>query len=86
MKITQKETAKHIEITIDMEDQVICDYCNKDWTDRPEKGGFVFGSYAICPDCEKQELISIKKLNEERYITSICPDNMSFCDYVRGLR
>lgn len=37
----------------DLEETVICDICNADYTDSPEEGGILVGSYALCPKCAK---------------------------------
>jgi hypothetical protein len=65
--------------------EVICDICDKDWTDRPESGGFLFTSKAYCPDCAVEGLRGIKKYKEERYIVAMCGDE-SFADFVRRMR
>ena len=38
--------------SVDIGDEVICDYCNRTITDDDKDGCFV-GSYAVCPDCAK---------------------------------
>lgn len=65
---------------------VLCDDCNADWTDRPEPGGILFQSKAICPDCTPKWLKSTAKYKEERFIRARCPPAMSFADWVRELR
>lgn len=65
---------------------VVCDVCSGDWTDRPESGGFLFSSYAYCPDCAAEGLKTIRKYNEERYILARCPAGESYADFVRRLR
>jgi hypothetical protein len=67
-------------------DMVVCDFCNKDWTDKPTSGGFIFSGYAVCPDCEPKQLKSIKGHGEEEEIEAFCPSNMSFADFVRSGR
>jgi hypothetical protein len=64
---------------------VLCDVCDKDWTDRPEPGGFLFGSYAYCPDCAVQGLRDIRKHREEHRIVALCGSE-SFADFVRRMR
>ena len=32
-------------------DIVVCDDCSVDYTNRPDSGGFIFQSKAICPAC-----------------------------------
>lgn len=65
---------------------VICDVCSEDWTERKESGGFLFGSYAYCPDCAPRGLKDIKKYKEERYIHAFCPAGESYADFVRRMR
>jgi len=74
------------EIVIEMGNVVICDYCNKDWTDEKESGGLLFQSNAVCPDCADRAMKNIKKYNEESFIRGICPENLSFADWVRSVR
>jgi hypothetical protein len=64
---------------------VVCDICDKDWTDDPRSGGFLFVSKAYCPDCAVEGLRTIKKYKEERYIVAICGGE-SFADFVRRMR
>lgn len=46
------ENFKDAEIIVaDCGDMVLCDYCDEDYTNSEEEGGFLFGSYAICPKC-----------------------------------
>lgn len=43
--------------SVDLGVRVFCDLCAKEWTGRPESGGFLFGSKAVCPDCAPDFLI-----------------------------
>ena len=65
---------------------VVCDICDKDWTDDPRSGGFLFVSKAYCPDCAVEGLRTIKRYKEERYIRAVCKPDESFADFVRNLR
>lgn len=65
---------------------VICDICDLDWTDRPESGGFLFESKAVCPDCAPGFMASVIKYNEQRFIHGECPKGQSYADWVRELR
>lgn len=38
------------------EDEVICDFCNGDYSDSDELGGVLIGSYAVCPECASPAL------------------------------
>ena len=71
---------------IPLNDFVVCDSCNVDWTARPESGGFIFGSYAYCPECAPRMLASIQRYGEERYIKASCPLDKSFADFCRDYR
>jgi hypothetical protein len=64
---------------------VVCDICDEDWTDRPEPGGFLFGTYAYCPNCAVDGLRAIKRFNEEHLIVALCGGE-SFADFVRSRR
>ena len=65
---------------------VICDKCDGDFTDSPAVGGFIFGSYAYCPNCAPMALANIRSYNEEGYIKARCPEGKSFADFVREYR
>lgn len=67
-------------------DTVRCDACNKEWTDSPVSGGFLFDSYAYCPECAVNKLPRIKSYNEESHIKEWCPPNLSYADWVRKMR
>ena len=51
----------------------------------PEPGGFLFGSYAYCPDCAVQGPRTIKAYKEEYRIVGMCGEE-SFADFVRRMR
>jgi len=73
-------------IAIGNADRVICDQCGKDWTDSKTSGGFLFVSNAICPDCAENYMKGIKEYNEEHFIRSKCPGNVSFYSYIMTMR
>lgn len=73
-------------ITIDIGNKVVCDYCNKDYTDSDEVGGILFGSNAVCPICTPELLESIAKYKEEFYIKATANLNESFRDFVYRIR
>jgi hypothetical protein len=78
---------KHISIeTKDVGETVVCDVCSEDWTNRTESGGFLFGTYAYCPDCAKKRISGIINGGEARHIRAYCPKGMSFKDWVILLR
>lgn len=60
-------------------DEVQCDVCNKDWTNSDVSGGFMFGSYAYCPECAVSHMPSIRGYGEESHIRERCPPGLSFC-------
>lgn len=66
--------------------EVACDDCGEDWTAREESGGFLFGSYAYCPNCAEKGLKSIRQYSEEKYIKAFCPEGVSFADFVCAMR
>jgi hypothetical protein len=73
-------------IRIEIGRQVLCDGCNKDWTDRPESGGvYGLGTKAFCPDCAPQIMADAKRFNELQFIRARCPPEMSFADWVRNV-
>lgn len=65
---------------------VVCDICDKDWTDETTPGGFIFSSKAYCPECAERGMKSIIRYQEERYIKAKCPEGISFADFVRQYR
>lgn len=67
-------------------DIVVCDICDKDYTNSDASGGFIFGSYGYCPSCAEKGLNTIKRYNEEHYIRAFCPMDTSFADFVRKYR
>lgn len=77
---------KKIEIIADFGRQVFCDSCNGEWTERPESGGFLFGSKAYCPECEPDALDRIIEYDEQHFIKGHCPPSKSYADWCRNLR
>jgi len=73
-------------ITIDPGDVVLCDYCNKDYTDLKDCGGILFQSKAICPECAPKARERIAHYKEERFIRGECPKDMPFSNWVRSIR
>jgi len=68
-----------MEEVIDIGDMVLCDLCNADYTDSDKQGGVLIGSYAVCPECEKEKFQG-EKADEK------CPPDTSFKEWVLGLR
>lgn len=75
-----------LDLTSMVGNNVVCDLCNKDWTNRPEPGGFVFGSSGVCPDCAPSFIDGVKRYDEEYAIKSWCPPNMSHYDFILAYR
>ncbi len=71
---------------IDMGDQVLCDWCGKDYTNSDAKGGFMFGFKATCPSCAPKMEADAKKYDEEHYIRARCPADLTFREWVLRLR
>lgn len=70
---------------IDMGDDVICDYCDEDYSNSDEEGGFLFGSYAVCPKCHPKAIERIIKNGEQSYVKAVCPAGWSFARFVREI-
>jgi uncharacterized Zn ribbon protein len=73
-------------ITMPDDGSVLCDQCNKDYTTSDEKGGFLFNSNAVCPDCAPKFEESAKAYKEEHYIRARAKEGESFGDFVRRIR
>jgi uncharacterized CHY-type Zn-finger protein len=73
-----------VEITVNPGSVVICDDCSEDYTHSQVSGGLLFGSYAICPECEQKWVDGAKEHNELHAIRGYCPEGMSFADWVRN--
>lgn len=71
---------------VDIGDTVVCDVCDEDYTQRPDIGGFIFGSYAYCPTCATKHLPDIVRAMEETAIKARCPADQSFADFIRAYR
>jgi len=73
-------------IVSDIGDTVICDWCDIEYTNSDAKGGILFGEKSICPKCMPKALENIKKFKEEEFIKAVCPDDMTFKDFVMTIR
>lgn len=73
-------------INIDPGNIVLCDLCNKDYTNSDEKGGILFSGKAVCPDCVPEFMKNIKKYKEEKYIRATAKEGESFRDFVYRIR
>lgn len=65
---------------------VLCDLCNRDWTDNPTSGGFIFETKGVCPLCADRMQIHITKHGEERFVVRRCTSGESFAEMVRDFR
>jgi hypothetical protein len=73
-------------MTIPVGRTVVCDSCSEDFTDSPLMGGFIFGSYGICPKCSQRWMRDIAKNHEEEHIIGFAKDGEAFGDFVRRMR
>lgn len=71
---------------IDIGDSVLCDWCNDDYTGKPDIGGFLFQSKATCPKCAPRIEAGAKKYDEAHFITAHCPEGTPFAAWVLSLR
>jgi hypothetical protein len=67
-------------------DIVVCDDCSVDYTNRPESGGFIFQSKAICPACAPRWRRLIALYGETHHVRAVCPDGQVFAAFVRAWR
>lgn len=65
---------------------VLCDLCNKDYTNSKEVGGMLFQSTAVCPDCLDEFMLSVRKYKEEKFIKAVAMPNETFRDFVYRIR
>lgn len=81
---------KHRYITkeiIDNGDRVVCDVCSEEFLAGDKRsGGFLFDSYAYCPDCAVKSLPAIKGYGEEGHIKAWCPAGVPFREWCLRLR
>lgn len=68
-------------------DDVICDQCNKCFTDAdPDQGGFIFGTHAVCPECAPRMMAGAIEFGEEWAITAMQPKHATFRKFVEDVR
>jgi hypothetical protein len=72
--------------SIPLGDTVLCDDCDGDYTASNLTGGILFQSKALGPCCAPKWEVQARKYGEERFIRGRCPEDVSFADWVRGLR
>jgi hydrogenase maturation factor HypF (carbamoyltransferase family) len=74
-------------INIDPGNVVLCDFCNKDFTnDDKSTGGILFTGHACCPDCLPEFMKGVRKYNEEKFIQATANENETFKDFVYRIR
>lgn len=73
-------------VTYDIGRVVLCDLCGKDYTDSEAKGGLLFASKAVCPECVPRLEKDVKAFGEERYIKARAKDGQEFRAFVLELR
>jgi len=66
----------------DIGDDVICDFCNADYTNLPDSGGYIVDGWAVCPACALSVSRKMKESGEAP-AEAVCPDGVSFADFVR---
>lgn len=71
---------------IDIGDSVVCDWCDDEYTGKPDQGGLLFGSRAVCPKCAPRVERSAKEYGEDHFIKARCPEGESFAAWVLSLR
>lgn len=71
---------------VPISDLVVCDVCGDDYTDSPEKGGMIFSSSAYCRRCTTNAMPNIIRWSEQNYIRAMCPEGVTFADFVRSHR
>jgi hypothetical protein len=77
---------ENTEAAVDITGVVICDTCNTDLSNSEKQGGFILGSWGVCPDCEPRMRENLKKEGEEHAISAECPKGMSHKDWILSLR
>jgi len=84
--ITERKVGNLTVINIDPGDTVLCDLCNKDFTEDDSTGGFLFSGKAVCPDCAPDFIKIIKIYKEEDYIANKAHEGETFRDFVYRVR
>lgn len=65
---------------------VYCDCCARDYSNSYKRGGLIFGSKAVCPECEPTILELAKNHGGQKHIKEFCLPEMSFKDWIYLLR
>lgn len=80
------EPAKPATTVIPIGDAVLCDFCNVDYTESAESGGFILAGNAVCPKCAPNVMRDARVADELHVITHRCPADKSFGDFIRAYR
>lgn len=73
-------------VPVDVGNIVICDFCDDDFTERHDTGGFIVCSSGCCPLCAPRLLERIKANDEEHTIRARCPPGQSYAAFVLEYR
>ncbi len=65
---------------------VMCDLCDKEYTNSQRRGGFIMATYAVCPDCAPEIERAAIKNNELNLIAHHPARGQSFADFCREIR
>lgn len=71
---------------MDIGNRVLCDACNKDYTDSDARGGILFGSKAICPECTPRWLHDARAYGEESHVRNQAMPGEMFREFVLRIR
>lgn len=71
---------------IDIGRAVVCDSCDRDYTESREQGGMIVGSYGYGPCCAPRHKESLRQYGELHFIVAECPAGQSYADFIRAYR
>lgn len=71
---------------IEVGDSARCDFCGDEYRGRPDPGGILFQSKAVCPQCAPKLEADAALYGETSFIRARCPPGVSFHAWVMGLR
>ena len=66
--------------------EVVCDLCNKDFTNLQDPGGLLLGSKGVGPCCAEKFEKDVRRFGEESYIRARCPEGKPFAEWILELR
>ena len=74
-------------ISLDAGDTVLCDLCNKDYTEDIESmGGLLFNGKAVCPECFDEFMKLVRHYREEKFIKAVARPDETFRNFVYRIR